>query len=774
MDYLEASNKLKDIAFKQRATRQSYHGRGFMKYLQPILSESIKNCRVAYEGKKKIAFITMTEGLEAEVMAFITITVCLDNSLDPPSATTLANRIGEYINQEINFRRYNETEEGAEIMTRIRNKYRNHRAKRSIHKAAVNGDMGDVQVDEWLPSTRRSIGWVLLRMLEEIGYLTKYTVKRTQRYKWSDEVQSWFIDTFNEYLYYTPNRVPLLSPPDTWVEGQHNHSYGVGIPPVPFRLHSFSSDSAGSSGVNLPAANDLGAVAYRLNEDVLDVVLQLWRQSYSVGDLVPSTPVEFIPYPEDGSEEDIKAWSKHATKVYTTNQHTYGRRLYYMRTWGVVESYRGKPFYFLWRADSRGRLYPTTSILLSPQGNDLGKSLLQFSTKKRLGSRGLYHLHLLCAEKAGVDKVSLDDRYKWTVDNLDLIQEVGTQHTRELWKDMDSPFGFLAACIELTKALRCSNPEDYESGIIRHLDGKCSGAQHWAALLRDSDVGKSVGLSESYPSDRPPDLYSEVLNTWVKGLIDRRWTHPEYTEWGAELATSGHLTRSWVKPIVMTYIYGSKIISWSRGITSNLRGIDEYKEVEDIAKRGHWLATCIRDVLVDRLTSVVEGMKWISESVRHIDSDTVNWYSSSGFQVNLRHRKTESNKEKVYCAVFNTPITYNVAYSTTEVDYNKQATTIAPNFIHSQDAAHLSLSVRRCAASGLEMSAIHDSFGTHLCDVDEMGSHIKHEFITMYIQDKIRTLRNNWVLRYGDVLPKLPEYGDLEIADTIHSTYAFS
>jgi DNA-directed RNA polymerase len=43
----------------------------------------------------------------------------------------------------------------------------------------------------------------------------------------------------------------------------------------------------------------------------------------------------------------------------------------------------------------------------------------------------------------------------------------------------------LAACIELTNALRSSRPAEYVSNLPIHQDGSCNGLQHYAALGGD-------------------------------------------------------------------------------------------------------------------------------------------------------------------------------------------------------------------------------------------------------------------------------------------------
>ena len=76
------------------------------------------------------------------------------------------------------------------------------------------------------------------------------------------------------------------------------------------------------------------------------------------------------------------------------------------------------------------------------------------------------------------------------------------------WSTSDEPWQTLAACIEISKALKFSNPAEYQTGFAIHQDGSCNGLQHYAALGRDQIGAESVNL---YPFEKPQDVYSDVV-----------------------------------------------------------------------------------------------------------------------------------------------------------------------------------------------------------------------------------------------------------------------
>ena len=75
---------------------------------------------------------------------------------------------------------------------------------------------------------------------------------------------------------------------------------------------------------------------------------------------------------------------------------------------------------------------------------------------------------------------------------------------------------------------------------------------------------------------------------------------------------------------------------------------------------------------------------------------------------------------------------------------------------------------------GLTFSAVHDSFWTHPCDVDEMNCALRDTFVDLYSQPLLKNLKETWELRYPDVnFPDLPEGGDLKLSDVKNASYFF-
>jgi DNA-directed RNA polymerase, mitochondrial len=127
----------------------------------------------------------------------------------------------------------------------------------------------------------------------------------------------------------------------------------------------------------------------------------------------------------------------------------------------------------------------------------------------------------------------------------------------------DEPWQCLAACIELTSALRSEDPESYLSQLPVHQDGSCNGLQHYAALGGDCEGARQVNLE---PADRPHDVYTSVAKL-VSADIERQ------AEEGSEIAQMvvGKVHRKIVKQTVMTSVYGVTYVGARAQIARALR-----------------------------------------------------------------------------------------------------------------------------------------------------------------------------------------------------------
>ena len=170
--------------------------------------------------------------------------------------------------------------------------------------------------------------------------------------------------------------------------------------------------------------------------------------------------------------------------------------------------------------DSRGRLY-SSAVYLSHAGCKLSKSLFNFATPAPLTSGGYFWLLVHAANCWGYDKDSIDGRYEFADANLDGWLEVAKNPIEDKrWQEADDPFNFLAAIMEIQKAMEFEGgPYEYPSGLPVAWDATCSGLQVLSALARDEKSGALCNLTAT---DERGDYY--------KMIAEHVWKSCTYTD----------------------------------------------------------------------------------------------------------------------------------------------------------------------------------------------------------------------------------------------------
>jgi DNA-directed RNA polymerase len=104
-------------------------------------------------------------------------------------------------------------------------------------------------------------------------------------------------------------------------------------------------------------------------------------------------------------------------------------------------------------------------------------------------------------------------------------------------------------------------------------------------------------------------------------------------------------------------------------------------------------------------------------------------------------------------------------------DPSRHASGMAPNFVHSLDAAHLHLVAARCKREGItSLSMIHDDMGTHAANAQKFFHIIREEFYGMYsTQDPV----NDLLAKYP-MLGEAPSRGTLDLEEVLRSDFFFS
>jgi DNA-directed RNA polymerase, mitochondrial len=175
-----------------------------------------------------------------------------------------------------------------------------------------------------------------------------------------------------------------------------------------------------------------------------------------------------------------------------------------------------------------------------------------------------------------------------------------------------------------------------------------------------------------------------------------------------------------------------------------------------------------------------EAMNWLKHAASLAASEQlpVRWNTPVGFPVMqaypdlaLRTVKTAINGKTVKLTMY---------AEQDKLDRRKQSQGIAPNFVHSCDAAHMMLTVVRAKQVGISNFAmIHDSFGTTAGDVEDLYHVVREGFVELYedipVLENFRDEINEQLSDSNRLnLELLPERGDLDLSKVCQSRYCFA
>ena len=172
--------------------------------------------------------------------------------------------------------------------------------------------------------------------------------------------------------------------------------------------------------------------------------------------------------------------------------------------------------YMPYLLDFRGRIYAKPQFL-NPQGSKLAKGLLTFATGKPLGERGVFWLAVHTANCFGYDKASLEDRVKWVKDNERMILDCACEPIEfQEWTKADSPWEFLAACMEWSNYL--THGEGYICALPISVDGKCNGLAHWTRQMALNAADEAAKAREKADDKAMKDhIQVSIRGTWGIG-----------------------------------------------------------------------------------------------------------------------------------------------------------------------------------------------------------------------------------------------------------------
>ncbi|KAJ2778575.1 DNA-directed RNA polymerase [Coemansia javaensis] len=382
---------------------------------------------------------------------------------------------------------------------------------------------------------------------------------------------------------------------------------------------------------------------------------------------------------------------------------------------------------------------------------------------------------------------------------------------RPWWLDAESPWQALAACIEYTAAMRSPDPAAYVSHLHIHQDGTCNGLQHYAAMGRDRIGATEVNLA---PSDRPQDVYSGILRVVERLIEeDARAGVPDAVTLRGRLNRKIVKQTVMTNVYGVTLIGAREQIAARLREVTDEHGQHVF-DITAVPRLALYVARKIFSSLGEMFTQAQEIQNWLNDSARRIsrsmsvqaleswrdmvleskkskerlrqavresrsdgrelDSETVaELRPDLGPGATRRKRLDALATKPMTTVVWTTPLGLTVVQpyrrqalrnvTTTlqsirvadnqmlsPVNPQKQMTAFPPNFVHSLDASHMTLSAIKCRTAGLVFASVHDSYWTHACDIDKMNDILRDQFVALHEQPIMENLKAEFEQRFGD------------------------
>lgn len=751
-------------------------------------------------------------------LALYGISNALRGAIGQQSFLTLCCDTGRGINHELfaNDLRLHDEALKEKIEKWVSEKHGNlkHRllAARSVAKK-----MGFSFVNQWKPSQLAAVGcFVLDTLLETLGDLfVKTPVGDEYRIEITEGAASLASSAMKQFINANPVFLPTLVPPVPWTDW----NVGGPVDPVAQKMGSVvrtrhretvaAVKRAIKSGQMQPALDALNAVQatpWRVNAYLLHVIKECHKRGIAVEGL-PQAEDYPLPSLEDGvwdqmDDDQKKAWRAEKSGVLQANRALKADRLRYEEDMETADVLAEHPRFFIpHNLDWRGREYPMTNFNF--QREDRVRALFLFGDGEPIGEEGIQWLkvHVAnCGDFEKVSKKSYEERIKWVDDNLTAIRNCAMpdwdadgpfdQTALQFWTKADKPFLFLAACVELTKALHYG-PE-YVCSLPTSWDGSCSGLQHLCAATRSED-GWKVNLTDL---SEPKDIYQIVADA-VQAMLERS-SDPLAR---VILGYDGN-RRKMFKRNVMTTFYGSKKFGMAQQHMDDLMEplrLEVLRKKRDVHPFGstyaeqhaasRFLANHAADAIAQEAPLAIKAMEFLQDLAGLLahEGKPLEWTTPVGLPWSNRYHENTTERLSLWLHDGGVKVRYKPVVATgykKDIDKKRAVNGSAPNFVHALDASHLLLTVLAALREGIRHFAlVHDSFGCLPSVAARFQGIIRETFVEMYekhdvlaeVLQRAKCDLSEHNSRLTEIADKLPDLrGSLNIKEVLNAKYAFA
>ncbi|RVP50034.1 DNA-directed RNA polymerase [Sinorhizobium medicae] len=764
-------------------------------------------------GRRNVA-ARLVKDMDPEVVCYLSARAILNRLIKGPSVPllTLAREVARSVETEARFEVFATAKPG--LYAKIDNKLTKDGSTEHHKMVVLTYAMGkfDIPWEIWRQTDKLHLGMKMVELFCEMtglatmvqGHESSDRDARHDQYRveLTAQTHDWIEQSLDRGESRWPQYMPMIVPPKDWDSLNGGGYLTNAARPLELvrKCHPEQRKRLLKAhlGTVYAGLNAIQRTAWQVNPQVLDVMQQIVAARSDIGDMVSGRDIDLPEKPDDieTNEDALREWKWKARDVHSANIQLRRDRLQQQQLLDLAQRFRTEPaIYFPHNLDFRGRVYPVPQTL-HPQGSDPVKALLRFSEGKPLGEDGARWLAIHGANTFGVDKVPFDVRVAWVKEHGADILDCAEDPLGDLWwTEADKPWCFLAFCFEWHGLMSAHRPSEFLSHIPIALDGSCNGLQHFSAMLRDPVGGAAVNL---IPADKPQDIYQVVADRVMAELRRIVSTFGEHTEpepveeddkkkkkgptraqierWSYEWLHFG-IDRKITKRPVMVLPYGGTPRSCVKYVEAEvLSRIDKgqgHNLGDELKPAIGYLAGLVWTSIGDVVIAAKDAMGWLQQTARVIGKENhpIHWTTPSGFVAYQSYMDFKSRR--IDTRIGGSIIQMRLPEETDQINRNKQATSISPNFVHSLDASSMILTVDQLAAEGITSFAmIHDSYGTHACHTTALAARLREVFIRMYETNPLDQFSFEHSLEYE--LPELPPKGTLNLWAIQNSDFFFA
>jgi DNA-directed RNA polymerase len=755
-----------------------------------VMVEAIKGFYADVEAKKagrKHSAYAYLKPMDIDVVAHLTCRVVLDLSAQKKSLINVAIPLAEALEDECNFRKFKAEHKAgfAAAKRRVEKVTHQRHLKRSVLGTARG--LG-VEAIEWPKRDLIVVGTKLVELFVEktgLAILNKTSTKITV--ETAPEAREWIEAEGRNCELLAPTYMPTLIQPRPWTspfEGGYWTGRVRRLTLMKRRTRAYLEEMAEDEMPEVYAAvNALQDTAWHVNAKVYEVMAHLWETKSESG-MVPLVDPQPLPnkpvWLVEGLTKDqmtpeqlevFKEWKIACAKVHADNAEEEGKRNSFMRQLWVAGKFKDREeFFFPHNLDWRGRAYPVP-LYLQPQGNDAARGLLEFSEMAPINTQAAADwLAVHGAGLWGFDKETFANRVQWVEERTaQIVASAENPYDNRFWMEAEKPWQALAFCFDW--AAFKQEGFGYLSSLPIQMDGSCNGIQNLSAMLLDERGGRAVNM---LPSLKPNDIYMEVGKVVIAQVEKDAAEGNEFAQLWV-----GKVTRKVVKRPVMTLAYGAERYGFvNQVLEDTVRpavkedptafGGHSYKAAEYM---GGIIWNCVGQVVQAATTA----MKWLQDVAVIMAEEglPVNWRTPTGLRVMQDYRV--QNKKNVDLVFQKVAVQVKVAEDSLKLDKKSQKSGIAPNWVHSLDASHMTKTICAASLTGVRsFSFIHDSYGTHAGNAQALADILREQFVAMYGSSCVlEGFRRDLQAAVDRELPPVPPKGTLDLSQVLESAFFF-